>query len=297
MANFDDVRLDKAPEATPPPPPQPRWVWIIAGAVLLLALVALWFYLRGGSGAETADIGSGTEQTVSREPLAPPLAGEPGADIALPPLNESDGLVRELVRALSEHPQIAAWLTTDQLIRNFTLSVMEVADGETPAGYLQTVAPDAKFQTRQQGAATYIDARSYTRFDGLASAVASIDARAAARLYATLKPRIQEAHRELAGPAADFDRTLQRAIVELLETPIIEGDAALERRTVGYGYRDPALDALSRAQQQLLRMGPENVRVVQEKLRAIAGHLGIDGSSLPRERVVRVAGDAERLTL
>jgi len=39
--------------------------------------------------------------------------------------------------------------------------------------------------------------------------------------------------------------------------------------------------ALSAAQKQLLRMGPQNVRMVQNKLREIAAALGIPASKLP----------------
>jgi hypothetical protein len=132
-----------------------------------------------------------------------------------------------------------------------------------------------------------VDPAGYSRFDGHAAAIASIDPGGAAQLYNRLKPRIEEAYREVAGANADFDGTLQRAIAELLATPVVEGEIAVERHTVGYGYVDPSLESLSRAQQQLLRMGPQNVRVVQQQLRAIAQRLGIDESALPRERVVR----------
>ena len=44
---------------------------------------------------------------------------------------------------------------------------------------------------------------------------------------------------------------------------------------------------LTAAQRQLLRMGPRNVRIVQAKLREVAGHLGIPGQNLPPERVHR----------
>lgn len=284
MADFDDLRLDKTPEAAPPPPPQPRWLLIIAAGVLVFALVAVWYYLRSGADLDRAD--TGTEEALAPQPSGAQPLEEPGGDTALPPLDESDPLVRDLVRALSQHPQVVAWLTTDQLIRNFTVAVMNVSGGETPAGHLHTIAPGGRFQTRQQGGTTYIDPRSYSRFDGHANAVSELDAGGTARLYTTLKPRIDEAYRELAGPNADFDRALERAIVELLKTPVVEGEVAVEPRTVGYAYADPALESLSRAQQQLLRMGPGNVRLVQEKLREIARQLGIDESSLPRERVV-----------
>jgi hypothetical protein len=165
---------------------------------------------------------------------------------------------------------------------------MNVADGDTPARHLNTIKPEGRFQTRRQRGNLYIHPQTYARFDGHAAAVSGLDPAGAARLYQTLKPRIEEAYRELAGPNASFDRTLERAIVQLLHTPIVEGDIAIEPRAVeGYTYADPTLESLSRAQQQLLRMGPENVRLVQEKLRAIARELGINETSLPGERVVQ----------
>jgi hypothetical protein len=42
-----------------------------------------------------------------------------------------------------------------------------------------------------------------------------------------------------------------------------------------YTFDDPALEALTPPQRQLLRMGPRNERLVQQKLREIAPHLGI----------------------
>ena len=50
---------------------------------------------------------------------------------------------------------------------------------------------------------------------------------------------------------------------------------AWSRRGIGYGYADPKLEAMPAAQKQLLRMGPENARAVQAKLREIALALGI----------------------
>jgi hypothetical protein len=272
MAEFDDLRLDK-PTALSSAPERRRWP-VIAAAVLVTALAATWSYLRQRSAVDQASL-TATEQAV-----APAASGTSSAKIDLPPLGESDALVRQLVGALSAHPVLAAWLTTDQLIRNFTVSVMNVADGEAPSGHLSVIKPDTRFQVVRKHGRTCIDPRSYSRFDGHAAAIAGLDPAGAARLYLTLKPRIEEAYRELAGVDASFDRALTAAIAELLRTPIVEGDVALEPRTAGYAYADPSLESRSRAQQQLLRMGPDNVRQVQEKLRAIAQELGIHEASL-----------------
>ena len=197
------------------------------------------------------------------------------------PLDQSDTLVRTLVGALSSQPAVAAWLTTNGLIRNFTVAVTNVANGDTPAKHLKPLRPAGAFSTKAARGTTWIDPASYSRYDGIAAAVDSVDARGAARLYATLKPRIEDAYKDLIGPDAQFDRTLERAIVQLLRTPVVDRDVELRTDKVSYAYADPALEGLTYAQRQLLRMGPRNVRIVKAKLRAIAGFLGIPDALLP----------------
>jgi hypothetical protein len=113
--------------------------------------------------------------------------------------------------------------------------------------------------------------------------VASVDPVGAARLYATLKPRIEEAHRELGSAEVSFDTTLERAIVALLKTPILENPIPLKPKGIGYAYADERLESLTAAQKQLLRMGPRNVAIIKRGLRGIALALGIPGSHLPPE--------------
>jgi hypothetical protein len=48
-----------------------------------------------------------------------------------------------------------------------------------------------------------------------------------------------------------------------------------------YQFTDPRLERLSGAQKQLLRMGPRNVRIVQDKLREVARALRIPADRLP----------------
>jgi hypothetical protein len=48
------------------------------------------------------------------------------------------------------------------------------------------------------------------------------------------------------------------------------GDIELEERTVAtFAYADERFESLSDAQRHLLRMGPDNVRRVQEKLQEL----------------------------
>ncbi|GAH52328.1 unnamed protein product, partial [marine sediment metagenome] len=82
-----------------------------------------------------------------------------------------------------------------------------------------------------------------------------------------------------------FDKTLTVAIVELLKAPVVEGDILLEAKVVSYKMADPELENLSEAQKHLIRMGPENVRKIQAKLREIGLALGIPENKLPQARM------------
>jgi hypothetical protein len=266
------------PEGEPPQLPaaeRPVGVWIAAGLVVVAACVAAYiiFWNRSEPPAVATEAGE----------VAPPY-GSLGADpapIVVPPLGESDGTVRELVKALSTHPRILSWLATDGLIRNFTTVVTNVSEGTTPAQHLAALRPTSGFRVVERGEDLYIDPESFARYDGTVDAFASIDPAGAARVYATLKPRIQEAYGELGFPDTSFDRALERAIIVLLETPVPPESIRIEPRGIGYGFADDDLEGLSRAQKQLLRLGPRNVRVVQRTLRAMAVALGIPAERLP----------------
>jgi DUF3014 family protein len=280
MTTVLDLELQNTPEpAETPPPKRPIGVWIaVAGLAVAIGIAA---YIAFGR--QTRAPATAPAQPAAAPQPAQPLGGD-AASITVPPLDESDPAVRELVKQLSSHPSVAAWLTTNGLIRNFTVSVTNVAEGASPARQLRVLRPASGFRVVERGGTIYLDPRSYERYDPLAAAVASIDPAGAARLYATLKPRIEEANRELGAGATSFDRTLERAIVSLLATPVPpEGDLRLrsEVQGIGYAFADPKLENLTPAQKQLLRMGPRNQRAIQSSLRAIAHALGIPAERLP----------------
>jgi Protein of unknown function (DUF3014) len=274
MSDLDNFQLDKW--HSPTEPERGNLGWRIGGAaVVLLALVAAaYFLLWRRAQAPPQDVRAHTEQAVAPAAVSQPVA-EPGAAIDLPPLEQSDPIVRELVSRLSSHPTVAAWLTTDQLIRNFSVVALSISSGRSPSRHLSRVRPTAPFQARNAGAAIWIDPRSYRRYDGYADAVAALDARGVAQLYATLKPRMEDSYRELGYPEGSFDTVLERAIAELLKTPVVEGEVALVSKSVAFEFADARLQSLSAAQRQFLRMGPRNVRIVQAKLREIAPLAGL----------------------
>lgn len=281
-----DYDIARTPDVPSSPPRRTARVWA-AVVVLGLVIAAAWFIVTRRSGPVPAQSEpAAASQPAAEQPVAP-LGGTP-APVDVPPLDQSDAVVRELVRQLTSHPTVAAWLATSGLVRNSTVVIANVADGAAPARHLGVLRPAAKFGVVTQGGRLVIDPASYHRYDNIAGAAASIDPQGAARLYATLKPRIEEAYRDLGHPDTSVDRAVEQAIVRLLQVPIVNGPIGVRPGTkgVGYVYEDADLEALSAAQKQLLRMGPDNVRTVQEALRGIAGALGIPPDRLPAARQV-----------
>jgi hypothetical protein len=275
--DYELLKTDMELGADRTPPPR-LWVAAVIG-VVIAALVAYFIYGRRPA-APPAAVAKPAETEVAVQPL-----GRDAERITLPPLDESDALVRELVRKITSHPSALAWLATDGLIRNFAVVVENVADGVTPAKQLRVLRPGSAFAIVERNGQRFIDPRSYQRYDAIADAAASIDPPGASRLYATLKPRIGEAYAQLGQPADSFDGALERAIVALLKTPVVDGPVRVESKGgTGYRYADPNLEGLTAAQRQLLRTGPANVRKIQAALRQLAIALGIPPGRLPAAR-------------
>lgn len=261
-----------------------RWsaTWVLGALLVFAIVVAALVVARNPGTAVPPRTDLAQTQQPPAEP-ARPLGGTPAA-VSVPPLDRSDAVVRDLVSRLTTHPTVAAWLTTDDLVRNLVVSVANAADGITPARHLRRLRPAEPFTPVEDGERLVIAPASYHRYDRFAAALASVDPDGAARLYATLKPRLEEAYRELGRPETSFDEATERVIVQLLRTPVLDRPLVIQPglKGIGFVYTDGSLEALSGAQKQLLRMGPDNVRAVQRSLRAFADALGIPATRLPK---------------
>jgi DUF3014 family protein len=279
LSDYHIEHIDIGPGRVAATPSRPIALWMaVACGIAAIGTAAYFaFGTRFTSTAQPSSNGTTFDRTL---PAAESLGGPSDAS-RLPPLGETDALVRQLVQALSRSPAVAAWLATDNLVRNFTVVVVNVAEGATPAKRLPTLRPTAHFVVQERDGSTFVDPRSYARYGAITEAVSSLDPAGAAGIYTTLKPRIEDAYRELGFPRESFDRALERAIVAVLNVPIVDRPVRLRAKGIGYAFADERLEDLSHAQKQLLRIGPQNLRIVQEKVRAIALALGIRADSLP----------------
>ncbi len=224
------------------------------------------------------------------EPSPTPAASQ---GPSLPELDASDAFVRSAAKSLANHPELARWLLTDDLVRRFAAAVDNVAEGRSPRPHLRFLAPAGPFLVlgdEEGNDPVLLDAGSYRRYDALASVVESLDAKDCARLFASLTPLLQRAYIELGYPDASFEARLKEAAFVLLSTPVVSGRPRLLPQVKRFEYEDPSLEDLSDAQKHLLRMGPRNVDRIQRKLREVLA--AIDPAWTPPGRqLYRAVGD------
>lgn len=258
---------------------------ILTGVTFILVVAAVvviyLLFFHGGKKAPSEEV---TGKAPGQIPLEERLKKEEVeiTEFAQIGLDKSDDRIRELANELSSHPKLARWLMTHDIIRKFTAAVDNISNGSSPRTQIDFFTPGEDFEVIKRNGDYIVNPKSFHRYDSVADAFLSLDTEGCMKLYRLARPLIQEAYKELGYPTQDFDKTLLRAMVELLNVPIVEGNMILEKGVVTYIYADSRLERLSEAQKHILRMGPENVRIIQEKLREIALMLGFPQDKLPR---------------
>ena len=155
MAEVQDLELLKTVDEPPiePAPDRPSRLWLVVAALAVATAAAVYIAVERAHRAAPATANQGG---LPPQPPARPLGGKADA-INLPPLDQTDPIVRDLVKQIASHPRIAAWLATDGLIRTVTLAVANVTDGVTPAARFRVLRPTSGFETVTRDGAPRIE--------------------------------------------------------------------------------------------------------------------------------------------
>lgn len=250
-----------------------RLVLGLGTVIIILGLGAggWWWWQRSRSEVPPARTAPVTP-AMARDTTRATTAEEP---IELPELDASDEVVRRSVAGLSARPEWASWLVSDDMIRRFVVAVVAVAEGKSPEEQLRFLAPEQPFAVREEDGRTVVDPESYHRYDVATATFVSLDTEGVARLYRQMHPLIDEAYRDLGLHDRTFDETLAVAIGNLLSADVPDTPLDVEEEEGRYVYTAPGIEGLSPAEKQLLRMGPENARRFQAKLRELSVALGV----------------------
>lgn len=261
---------------------------IRAALIILFVLVvigAAYYFFIAGRSAESP--GAGETPLPGQKTAAEEALGKegPAAPVLTVALDASDNAVRGLAAELSTNAVFGQWLKSKDLLRRFAAAVDNIANGQSPRPQFDFFTLSGEFKVVSRGGRLTLDTSTYDRYNAITDVFDSLSTSGCARAYASAKPLLQQAYRELGYPKEDFNQTLLRAIIEILRAPIVDDPIIVEKGVTTYLMVDPKLEDLSPAQKHLLRMGPENLQLIQAKLREIALALGFGEAQLPRPRL------------
>jgi hypothetical protein len=226
---------------------------------------------------------TGKEETLPEPPPAPtqpapappqesaikfpvPESPAPVAEKPLPALGESDQAVRADLATVIGADAVSKFIAVDDVIRRI-VSTADNLPREKLALRLSPILPTAgKFTVVEHDGKSELSPENYSRYMPVMAVVAAVDTRSAAAFYQHFYPLFQQSYRDLGYPTGYFNDRLVEVIDHLLATPEVPGPIELVRPAVYYKYADPKLERLSAGQKVILRIGPENGKLLKAKL-------------------------------
>ena len=247
-----------------------KFAWL-AGAVVAAAVAAggwYWYSGRVRPAAEPPPVRPAAPQPAANAAptISHPIPGE-GAPAALPALNDSDPVVRDSLASVFGRARVEQFLVPQNIVRHIVVTVDNLPRHKG-AVELRPVKPTAgEAVTAVQGGVTTLGEANFERYAPLARAVQGTDVKALAVVYERLYPLFQQAYEDLGYPGKYFNDRLVEVIDHLLQTPEVPAPIPVVQPKVFWQYADTSLENRSAGQKLLIRMGPQNARIVKAKLR------------------------------
>lgn len=237
---------------------------ILAAAALVLVAASVWYALR-------------PQRPPPPSPYPPPqVKTTPApADVPLPPVADSDARMRGDLSSASPRPEWAKWLSQSDLLERAAVVLDNLAEDASPRKQLEFLAPQGNFRIIEKKALPTIDPRSYQRYDAVADVIGSLDAKVFAQAVRALHPLLEAAYHRLGYPDRKLDDVTQKALQRIIDAPVVEGPIQLEPKGAVYKFAYDQLEAAGPVEKHLLRMGPRNTKIIQDKARQIAAALDL----------------------
>ena len=198
-------------------------------------------------------------------PEPPPPPPEPVED-PLPRLEESDDAVRDAVGDIPLGTAGQQYLIPGNIIERSASLIYLMAQGEVPYKLLPVSRPKAAFPIRDDGTQVVTDPAGFERYDVLTQWLQSLDLESLLSSLEWFIPLFKEAWSYYGEDPAAFDMAVVITLDLVIATPEIDlSEARLIRKEAVWIFEDPAIEGLAPIQKQVLRMGPENAKILKAK--------------------------------
>ena len=198
-------------------------------------------------------------------PEAPPPPPEPVEEPLLR-LEESDDAVRDAVGDIPLGTAGQQYLIPGNIIERSASLIYLMAQGDVPYKLLPVSRPKAAFPISDDGTQVVTDPAGFERYDALTQWLQSLDLESLLSSLEWFIPLFREAWSYYGEDPAAFDMAVVMTLDLVIATPEIDlSEARLIRKEAVWIFEDPAIEGLAPIQKQVLRMGPENAKILKAK--------------------------------
>lgn len=195
---------------------------------------------------------------------------KPVIELAEPePLNLTDQAIKQGLITALHAPMLSTLIVNESIIANLVASITNTAQGTLPENVSLLTPPSSEFAVFKKGDSQFITPESFTRYNVYAQTFAQIETADMLAVLTQYEPQILAQFEQISAPNTQFKDTLISAINRLLDTPSVNLPIPVISDSAMYKFANPQLEALLPAQKQLLRMGPDNMRMIKAKLRDV----------------------------
>ncbi len=208
------------------------------------------------------------------EKSTPQLPPPPPAPVEepLPRLEESDDAVRD---ALGDIPLGTAgqqYLMPGNIIERSASLIYLMAQGDVPYKLLPVSRPKAVFPISDDGTQVVTDPAGFERYAALTQWLKSLELEPLLSSLEWFIPLFREAWSYYGEDRTAFDMAVVMTLDLVIATPEVDlSEARLIRKEAVWIFEDPAIEGLAPMQKQVLRMGPENAKILKAKAAQMRG--------------------------
>lgn len=161
----------------------------------------------------------------------------------------------------------------DDYLRRAVVYIDNLAQGKVVNNHNVFKPLTQPFQVTEQAGKLVQDPLSYKRYDAVVTLFEQLPNAWIISTYSQLSPNIEEIYQEIAPPNTRFKTRINQLIDALLTLPDVPTTAELTSDSVVYTYKQAEYEKLTPAQKQLLRLGPTNIKRLQQKFAQLQSDL------------------------
>lgn len=256
---------------------------------LLVALLALaaagagWYWMTQRDTAKVVEAPPAAQAAAQPAPEAvpapPPELQPPAADEVVKAEDVDAALTQLLGR-----DAVLKFLEATDFPRRFVATLDNLGREHAPVAVWPVQPAPGRFLVQGSEGSQVLAAENALRYGPFVAFAGSVNAAQAVALYRRMYPVLEQAYRDLGFTKGSLHARMFEVVDLLLATPEpaqpprltlteVKGPIASSRPWTRYEFADPGLQRLSAGQKMLLRMGPDNRKVLKAKLQELRQEL------------------------